>query len=51
MPVDIRAPDIRVDPDKGVTVSGEIEGVPLDVTIDRNGVDVRSREKQGDQRR
>jgi penicillin-binding protein 1A len=50
MPVDIRAPDIRVDPDKGVTVSGEIEGVPLDVTFDKNGVDVRTREKQGQRR-
>jgi penicillin-binding protein 1A len=46
LPVDIRTPDVRVDPDRGVTVSGEIEGVPLDVTIDKNGVDVRSRDKQ-----
>jgi penicillin-binding protein 1A len=50
MPVDIRAPDIRVDPDKGVTVSGEIEGVPLDVTFDKNGVDVRTRQKQSERR-
>jgi penicillin-binding protein 1A len=50
-PVDIQRPDVRVDPDKGVTVSGEIEGVPLDLTIDKNGVDIRSREKQGDRQR
>jgi penicillin-binding protein 1A len=47
-PVDVRTPDIRVD--KGVTVSGEIEGVPLDLTIDKNGVDVRSRDKQSQRR-
>lgn len=44
LPVDINDPAIRVDPDKGVTVSGEIEGMPLDVTIGRDGVDVRQRE-------
>ncbi len=43
-------PDIRVDPHKGVTVSGEIEGVPLDLTIDKNGIDVQSRDKQGTRR-
>jgi penicillin-binding protein 1A len=47
----IGTPDIRVDPDKGVTVSGEIEGVPLDLTIDKNGVDLKTRDKQSDGRR
>ena len=47
---DLKAPDVRIDPDKGVTVSGEIEGVPLDLTIDKNGIDVQSREKQPQQR-
>ncbi len=42
IPVDVRTPDVRIDPEKGVTVSGEIEGVPLDLTIDKNGVDFRS---------
>ncbi len=45
-PLDVQRPDVRVDPDKGVTVSGEIEGVPLDLTIDKNGVDVRARDRQ-----
>ncbi|MGL5838255.1 MAG: penicillin-binding protein, partial [Sphingorhabdus sp.] len=46
IPIDIRTPDVRIDPDKGVTVSGEIEGVPLDLTIDKNGVDLREREER-----
>jgi penicillin-binding protein 1A len=45
LPVDIQRPEVRINQDRGVTVSGEVEGVPLDVTIDRNGVDVRSREQ------
>ncbi len=43
IPVDIRRPDVRIEED-GVTVSGEIEGIPLDLTIDKNGVDVKQRE-------
>ncbi len=43
----IENPAMRVDPDKGVTVSGEVGGVPLDLTIDKNGVDVQARDKQG----
>ena len=37
--------DIRVDPDKGVTVSGEIGDVPLDLTIGKDGVDLKARDK------
>ncbi|MBK7161145.1 MAG: PBP1A family penicillin-binding protein [Sphingomonadales bacterium] len=44
LPVNINGTEVRVDPDKGVTVSGQIEGVPLDVTIGRDGVNVQSRE-------
>ena len=47
----IGTPDIRVDPDKGVTVSGEIGDIPLDLTIDKNGVDLKTRDKSGDGRR
>ncbi|MEQ1538838.1 MAG: transglycosylase domain-containing protein [Sphingorhabdus sp.] len=47
----IGTPDIRVDPNNGVTVSGEIGDVPLDLTIDKNGVDLKTRDKQGDGRR
>jgi penicillin-binding protein 1A len=46
----VENPDVRVDPDRGVTVSGEVEGVPLDVTIGKDGVDFRTREKQGSRR-
>ena len=45
LPVNINGTEVRVDPDKGVTVSGQLEGVPLDVTIGRDGVDVRQREE------
>jgi penicillin-binding protein 1A len=46
LPVDIQRPEVRVDPERGVTVSGEVEGIPLDVTIGRDGLDVRSREER-----
>jgi penicillin-binding protein 1A len=42
----VGTPDIRVDPDQGVTVSGEIGDVPLDLTIGKNGLDVKAGEKQ-----
>ncbi len=45
LPVNINGTEVRVDPNKGVTVSGQIEGVPLDVTIGRDGVNVQSREE------
>jgi penicillin-binding protein 1A len=44
IPLNIGGTDVRIDPDKGVTVSGEIEGVPLDLTIDRDGVDLQARD-------
>ena len=47
----IGSPDIRVDPDTGVTVSGEIEGIPLDLTIGKDGVNLTTRDKSGDARR
>jgi penicillin-binding protein 1A len=42
---DVKAPDIRIDPDKGVTVSGEISGVPLDLSVGKDGVNINAREK------
>lgn len=45
LPVNINGTEVRVDPGKGVTVSGQIEGVPLDVTIGRDGVNVQPREE------
>lgn len=46
IPVNIDVPQVRVDPDKGVTVSGQVEGVPLDLSIGRDGVDIRQREER-----
>jgi hypothetical protein len=46
MPVDINVPQVRVDPEKGVTVSGQLEGMPIDLTIGRDGVDLRQREER-----
>lgn len=45
LPVNINGTELRVDPGKGVTVSGQVEGVPIDLTIGRDGVDVRPREE------
>jgi penicillin-binding protein 1A len=45
IPLTIGGTDVRIDPDKGVTVSGEIEGMPLDLRIDRDGVDLRPGER------
>ena len=45
LPVNINGTEVRVYPNKGVTVSGQIESVPLDVTVGRNGIDVRPREE------
>ena len=47
----IGTPDIRIDPDTGVTVSGKIGDVPLDLTFGKDGVDLTTREKSGDARR
>jgi len=46
IPVDINVPQVRVDPEKGVTVSGQLEGMPIDLTIGRDGVDLRQREER-----
>lgn len=45
LPVNINGTEVRVDPNKGVTVSGQVDGVPLDLTVGRNGIDVRPREE------
>ena len=46
----VENPDVSIDPDKGVTVSGEVQGVPMDVTVGKDGVDIKTREKQGSKR-
>jgi penicillin-binding protein 1A len=45
IPMKIDGTEIRVDPNRGVTVSGQVEGVPLDVSIGRDGVNIQSREE------
>jgi penicillin-binding protein 1A len=50
LPIDINTPEVKVDPNEGVTVSGEIEGIPMDVTINKDGVDFQSRDKQSQRR-
>jgi penicillin-binding protein 1A len=40
IPIDIENSDIRVDEQDGVTVNTEVGGVPLEVKLDRDGVNV-----------
>ena len=41
MPVNVGGTDMRIDPaNKGVTVSTDINGVPIDLTVDKNGINV-----------
>jgi penicillin-binding protein 1A len=45
IPLNVGGADVRIDVQKGVTVSTDIGGIPLDVTWGRDGVDVKSRER------
>ncbi len=51
MPINIEGTDVRIDRGRGVTVSTEVGGVPLDVTLDKNGFDVKQRGGDSGQRR
>jgi penicillin-binding protein 1A len=42
LPINIGDSDVKVDPDKGVTVSTEVGGVPIDMTLGRDGFDIQS---------
>ncbi len=44
IPVDIKGTDVSINKDKSVTVSTNVGGVPLDVTLGKNGFDVKPRE-------
>jgi penicillin-binding protein 1A len=46
IPVNIEGTDVRINGNKGVTVSTDIGGVPIDLTLDKNGLDVKQREKR-----
>jgi penicillin-binding protein 1A len=46
IPVNIEGTDVRINGNKGVIVSTDIGGVPIDLTLDKNGIDVKQREKR-----
>jgi penicillin-binding protein 1A len=46
IPINIGGSDVRINGNKGVTVSTDIGGVPVDVTLGRDGLDVKQREPQ-----
>jgi penicillin-binding protein 1A len=46
IPVNIGGTEVRVNGDQGVTLSTELDGVPLDVTFGRDGVDVKPAERR-----
>ncbi len=41
MPINIGDTDVRVNEDEGVTVTTDIDGIPVDVTLGREGLNVR----------
>ncbi|MEP7349868.1 MAG: transglycosylase domain-containing protein [Sphingorhabdus sp.] len=41
MPINIGDTDVRIDEKRGVTVTTDVGGIPLDVTLGRNGVNVK----------
>ena len=45
IPINIDGTDVRINAEKGVILSTELGGVPLDVTIGRDGVDVKQAER------
>ncbi len=50
MPIDVGNTDVRIDEDDGVTVTTDINGVPLDLSLGREGLDVRRSQDQERQR-
>jgi penicillin-binding protein 1A len=50
-PVNIEGTDVRINKGRGVTVSTEIGGVPLDVSLGKDGFDVKTRNDDSVQRR
>lgn len=51
LPINIDGTDVRINADKGVILSTELGGIPLDVTIGRDGVDVQPGERERQVRR
>ncbi len=50
IPIGIEGTDVRINAEKGVILSTELGGVPLDVTISRDGVDVKPAERSRQER-
>ena len=50
IPIGIEGTDVRINAEKGVILSTELGGVPLDVTIGRDGVDVKPAERSRQER-
>jgi penicillin-binding protein 1A len=51
LPIELNGADVRINGgNDGVTVSTEVGGLPIDVSLDRNGVDVRRREEEPGER-
>jgi penicillin-binding protein 1A len=50
-PVNIEGTDVRINRDRGVTVSTEVGGVPLDVSLGKDGFDIKTRNDDSIQRR
>jgi penicillin-binding protein 1A len=40
-PINIGNSDVQIDPEKGVTVTTEVGGVPIDMTLGRDGFDIK----------
>ena len=44
--INIGGSDVKLDEEDGLTVTTEIDGVPLDIRLGRDGIDIRPREKE-----
>ncbi len=51
MPINLDGTDIKIDAEKGVILSTEVAGVPMDVTFGREGVDVKPAERNRPEQR
>jgi penicillin-binding protein 1A len=51
IPINIDGTDVRINRERGVTVSTDVGGVPVDVSLGRDGLDVRQREESPTERR
>ncbi len=49
-PIQIGGTDVKIDREKGVTVSTQVGGVPIDVNLGREGVDIKAREEPKSER-